>query len=243
MNTGIAVITLTVLAILLIVLRKRRIGRGLRIAIAVLLPIGIITFCAFPPKGPMIVFAWGYGSDLHLLEPLRQNQSRGWLSTTLCVLQNDTTYADEIDKYARNNWDGKNLYVDGQCWECGKPYARRGSYVLAILPQGFVFTQRQPQSVYDHMTKPISVSRTSVLLKLFPFALTISIALGLLPGVWVRLNTALLRGPRRSAHECRQCGYDIRWLDQDRCPECGHPIQAGQFTLPNNRVVEHDGFV
>lgn len=33
---------------------------------------------------------------------------------------------------------------------------------------------------------------------------------------------------RFEPHECQQCGYDLRAIKGDRCPECGEAVPAGQ---------------
>jgi hypothetical protein len=37
----------------------------------------------------------------------------------------------------------------------------------------------------------------------------------------------------RSRHSCAMCGYDLRGLQRDRCPECGSATNAGCTTVPS----------
>ncbi len=42
----------------------------------------------------------------------------------------------------------------------------------------------------------------------------------------------------KCTYRCYKCGYDIRWSTENRCPECGKPLEPGQFTQVDNRVRE-----
>jgi hypothetical protein len=52
------------------------------------------------------------------------------------------------------NWTGAELYVDGCCFVCGKPWAPRGSFVLAMLPAGPAYFGHDGDKEHEHMTGP-----------------------------------------------------------------------------------------
>ena len=45
----------------------------------------------------------------------------------------------------------------------------------------------------------------------------VGLALGL---IWDRWS---LKGRRNKRRQCIECGYDLRYVRHDRCPECGRP--------------------
>jgi len=163
--------------------------------------IGIGWLCVFPLKQPRIIFAWGYG-DMHLFEPLN-NKAGGFLSLLL-----------DADR-SNCNWDGRWLFVDGLCGVCGKPYAPRGSFVIAALPKGLAYCKHDGSPKYEHMTAPSYFSRLTLA--------EVSLVLSAYPTI------AFVRGPlrcwRRRRHGlCLKCGYNLTGNLSGVCPECGTKV-------------------
>jgi len=197
-------------AVLLVILPGA--ARIVRLGVAIALPLAVAAFCLFPPRGPMIVFAWGYEGGLRLFQPLKQNKWQGWLSV---VVREDVTIHDYVDA----NWDGQYLFVDGWCF-CGEPYAPRGSFVFAILPKGFAYATRQPHPKYKHMSKPVYVSRSQLLTTVLPYVLGASVLVGVGPWLVARIRWRRIVPPGH----CQTCRYDLTGNVSGRCPECGTPV-------------------
>lgn len=56
---------------------------------------------------------------------------------------------------------------------------------------------------------------------------------------WTGVPVAVVLGwlgrpRRRAAHECQQCGYDLRGAEGHGCPECGHG-HAGAESAPEGQ--------
>ncbi len=163
--------------------------------------IGFLLF--IEPTSPFIIFAWGYDNP-HVLEPLTEYDG-GMLSFFM------------NKKRTRSNWDGEWLYVDGFCGVCGKPYAPRGSFVVANLPKGVAYSHYDGDRKYAHMSGLIYVQRSTLC--------SLAVLLALYPAV------AFIRGPfrhwqRKRKSLCTKCGYDLTGNESGICSECGSAVKG-----------------
>ena len=183
----------------------------LRLTVVVGLALIIALPCLYPFKQPRIVFAWGYADGLHLFQQLNDSQSF-WTA----LLLKGMTYRD----LSHNSWDGQRLYVSGRCLACGKPYAPRGAFVLAILPDGFAYSTQESPARLSHLSVPIHISRVRIMLLAFLTGATLAF-LGLL------IRCARMWGRRRwlvAPGHCGECGYNLTGNISGVCPECAHPV-------------------
>jgi len=189
----------------------------LTLAAVATVAIGALSACSM--TRPMIIFAWGFGADLHILRPLNQladlkSPKRAWNGDTLGWLLNRLFVVDEA--CVNDNWTGQWLYVDGYCGVCGNPYAARGSFVLAALPGGLAYATWEPSPRYQHMTRPTYVR--------WPWVVAVALTLAAYPMI------AFVRGPlrrrrRRKRGLCVACGYDLTGNVSGVCSECGRRVK------------------
>ena len=199
----------------IVALRKRFIGRALRLALAGGLPLATVGFCLYLPQNPMIIFAWGYG-DLHLFQPLKTND---W-SLLSIIFREDAT----VEGYVRENWDGRHLFVDGWCGVCGEPYGPRNSFVFAILPKGFAYATHRPHPKHQHLGTPRYVSQAQVLKTGLPYVLAVSLFLGIGPWLANRIKQTWLI----PLGHCQHCGFDLTGNESGTCPECGKRVAPNE---------------
>ncbi len=200
------------------VYRRSRLRRAFLYAFPTLPFLASVWICTFPPRCPMIVFAIGHGGGLHVLEPLKQNQWRGWLTT---ILRADIT----VEDYVHANWDGQYLYVHGWC--CGKPASSsRGSFVLAMLPNGLAYAVNESNTNYTHLAKPRYVSNAQLLGTTLCFTLAVWSILSFGPCMASRFRRLLVTPP----NHCQNCGYNLTGNTSGTCPECGTVIQESGST-------------
>ncbi len=134
---------------------------------------------------PMILFASGFGTSPHLLMPIRQIappapiQLPEDVGSVSCWVQGTLAYLghlqDPAPEWSIRNWAGEELYVDGGCFVCGKPWAPRGSFAVAMLPAGPAYFTHDGNNEHEHMSGPNYLP--SVVLGIA--AVACSVALGL----------------------------------------------------------------
>jgi hypothetical protein len=130
--------------------------------VALPLIVWILILCLAPR--PLIIFARGFDSGPYLLMPVRQRplppplpppdeigSVAFWLRGTFQFLEH---VADPQPDWSIRNWTGEELYVDGCCIVCGKPWAPRGSFVLAMLPAGPAYFKHDGDKKHEHMSGP-----------------------------------------------------------------------------------------
>ncbi len=113
---------------------------------------------------PFVLFARGFDSGPYLLTPLRQRPLPPPLPTPDEIGSTGFSVrgafeflghlANPEPDWSIRNWTGEELYVDGCCFVCGKPWAPRGSFVLAMLPLGPAFFCHDGDKEHEHMGGP-----------------------------------------------------------------------------------------
>ncbi len=180
-------------------------------------------------KQPRIIFAWGYGSDLHLFRALNNRPlkptARAWNGDTLgWVFSRMFTVAP---KSVKDNYYRGDLYVDGFCGGCRKPYAPKDAFVLALIPNGLAYATREPHPKYSHMGPFKYVA--------YPRAKAFALAGGFgLLAVVVYLRVPARQRRRRRLGLCETCSYDLKGNESGVCPECGQRIRDGCVNLPRD---------
>jgi len=212
MNTFIAFSGVVVGITILVRYRERTPAKVARWGVALVLPLALLVLCCAPSRSSFMIFAWGYG-DLHLLEPIRANELKGfWWPFSLF-----TRERSEIESFTQMNFDGKRMFVDGWCGVCGKPWGPPGAVVLAKLPKGFAYARHQPHPRYEHLSAPVYITATKVFVIGLPYVLTISLLLTFVPWVVSRIQQ---RWIVPEGH-CGTCRYNLAGNMSGVCPECG----------------------
>lgn len=155
------------------------------------------------PQRPRIIFALGQNRGFHLLRPLKQ-QKTGFFSLLFGEARHE-------------NWYGGQLYIEGVCGSCGRPWAEDGAFVLARLPGGLAYATKE-QSKHNHLTRPRFISTPRILVGAFGFSLVVLFAPAAL--LLIRHYRATPPG------HCQSCGYDLTGNESGICPECGRPTPA-----------------
>ena len=180
-------------------------------------------------SSPMMVISWGFDSGPRYLTPLRQRtqpkrveiRDPSRLGRLLVLMMGPAATLD--GQFVRHNWTGSELYVDGVCGACGKPWAPPGSFVLARLPSGFYVFTHDGNPQHQHMSPPKHVPAWAIwgCAGLLSFLLVL-ICLSGFPIRQIRRRFAVPSG------HCRACGYNLHGLSEPRCPECGQSFEMRQ---------------
>ena len=112
---------------------------------------------------PLIVFAYGFEDGPYFLTPVRQlsppsQAAADEIGTATFWVRGILDYLGHIanprPEWTMRNWTGEELYVDGRCFVCGKPWAPTGSFALVMLPTGLAWFGHDGDKEYEHMSAP-----------------------------------------------------------------------------------------
>ena len=193
--------------------RKWAPWRVARLLAAVVLPLATAGACLYTPTRPLLLVAWGFGDGFHCFQTLEEVKGSRW--------RRFIQYFSG-ERQDRVTWDGERVYVYGSCIGCGEPSAPPGAFVAALLPRGFAHATSRSYPP-NHLSRPVYVPHSRVLLLASSVVAPVSLVLGLGPWFvrWMRERWLTPPG------HCPKCGYNLEGNVTGVCPECGTPGSGG----------------